>query len=331
MYIYVLGGINMMFFITVIRALSAMIITNAHYIGVYPSDLIANGGLLGDVLFFAVSGYCLANVKLSFGKWYAKRILRIYPSVLLITAIYAALGFYRFSDIWEFIKLFVYPTYYHFIASILVLYIPFYFIMKFNCFKRRLPLIFGLTLVAELIVYIFLFDRSTYHIDSVYSPMIWFLFFASMIIGAYVRENDIKYRNKSKIFNIIMIPILCVVYFSSKMILVKYAWNHIVCNFQIANQFILLALLYFIFIAFAGIDNKLCSLPIWIKSAFSLIGNMTLEIYLVQYILIPLLNIGPFPVNWLIITAGIISSAFVLHFVSGKLIAFIEKLVNLKS
>ncbi len=45
----------MIFFVTVLRALAAMIITNAHYVGVYPTDLIANGGLLGDVIFFCMS------------------------------------------------------------------------------------------------------------------------------------------------------------------------------------------------------------------------------------------------------------------------------------
>ena len=44
----------LIFFVTVLRALAACIITNAHYTGVYPTDLIANGGLLGDVIFFAV-------------------------------------------------------------------------------------------------------------------------------------------------------------------------------------------------------------------------------------------------------------------------------------
>ena len=42
---------KMFHFIVLIRALAAMIITNAHYTGVYPTNLIANGGLLGDVCF----------------------------------------------------------------------------------------------------------------------------------------------------------------------------------------------------------------------------------------------------------------------------------------
>jgi len=66
----------MIFFITVLRALAACLITNSHYTGIYPSDIIANGGLIGDIIFFAVSGYCLYNVKENFIKWYGKRIIR---------------------------------------------------------------------------------------------------------------------------------------------------------------------------------------------------------------------------------------------------------------
>lgn len=322
-------GDTMVFFITFIRAISAMIITNAHYTGVYPTDLIANGGLLGDVLFFAVSGYCLTNVKLSFGKWYVKRFLRIYPPVFIITVVYALTGFYKISGFFDFIKFFIYPTYYHFVASILFLYIPYYLVMKIDALRKRLPLVLLVTLGLELIVYLLFFDRSTYHIDNVYSPMIWFLFFSAMLIGAYVKQNDDKYRNNNKAINIIMALVLCVGYFASKMLFVKFSDVALVCNLQILNQVILLALLYFLFAVFAGIDSKLDSMPKWIKAVLSFIGSMTLEIYLVQYVLIPILNIGPFPVNWIIITAAIIASAFVLHFVSGKVIGFMEKVTCL--
>lgn len=113
----------MIFFITFLRALAACFITNAHYVGIYPTDLIANGGLIGDVLFFAVSGYCLYNIKkMSFLQWYGKRIYRIYLPVLIMTTVYFLLGAYNFKEhnaVWWFL----YPTYYHFVASIIVLYI----------------------------------------------------------------------------------------------------------------------------------------------------------------------------------------------------------------
>ena len=56
----------MYYFINCLRALAATLITNAHYTNVYPISIIANGGLLGDILFFAVSGFCLYNIKLKF-------------------------------------------------------------------------------------------------------------------------------------------------------------------------------------------------------------------------------------------------------------------------
>lgn len=83
----------MVFFITLLRALAACLITNAHYVGVYPTDLIANGGLIGDIIFFAVSGYCLCNIKGNFVRWYSKRVVRCYLPVVLITAVYMFFGF----------------------------------------------------------------------------------------------------------------------------------------------------------------------------------------------------------------------------------------------
>lgn len=111
----------MIFFVTVLRALAACIITNAHYTGVYPTDLIANGGLLGDVMFFAVSGFCFAKVKEPFPKWYFKRLVRILPVVWLITAIYGIVGLFEIEFTFKgVLSAFIYPTRYHFISSILI-------------------------------------------------------------------------------------------------------------------------------------------------------------------------------------------------------------------
>lgn len=319
----------MVFFITFIRALAAMIITNSHYTGVYPTDIIANGGLLGNVLFFAVSGYCLTNVKDSFGKWYFKRITRIYPVVIIITIFNIVLGLLRFDSVLGFAKLFIYPTNYHFIASILVLYIPFYLVMKVDFLKKRLPIVILGVFVLQLIVYLFLFDRSNYHIDVVFEPFIRFLYFIAMLIGAHVKQNDSKYRNNNKILNFILTFVFAVIYFASKMFFVKYSADAFVCQFQIVNQIVLIVLLYFIFVTVAGIDEKLEKLPKWIKGIIAFISGLTLEIYLVQDIVILYLNIGPFPVNWIILTSSIVVSAFVLNFISKKTILLLDKSINL--
>ena len=300
----------MIFFVTCLRALAACLITNAHYTGIYPIDLIANGGLIGDVLFFAVSGYCLYNVKTSFPKWYGKRIYRVYPPVLIMTAIYVILGFYSLDEHsanWWFI----YPTYYHFVASIIVLYIPFYFIMKIRFLKERILPIMGIIAIAWLLVYFTVYDKSYYHIDTVREPMIRFLFMECMLLGAWFRKNDEKVRNKFKAWHPIATVIVFCVYFASKILFLR---SENLASFQILNQIAIFALLILIFTTFAGIDNKLEKLPGWIKKAINFVSDMTLEIYVVQYVLIGVIRpVGIFPLNWILLTASILGSAFILH------------------
>ncbi len=312
----------MIFFVTVLRALAAMIITNAHYVGVYPTDLIANGGLLGDVIFFAVSGFCLANPKLGFFRWYGKRISRIYPQVWLVTLLYALIGIFSFAESGVF-GLLVYPTNYHFVASIMVLYIPFYFVSKYllkreTDGRRWLWILFAVVLAAQLAVYIFAVDKTVYTVDTVRKPFIRFLFAVAMLIGVYFRMYLPKYRNKNRVINWIVLVCLLPVYFVSKIAFSKYA---AFSNFQILNQYILLLLLWFVFRCFAGIDGRLEHLPQWVKKIIGFISEITLEIYIVQIGIIPFFaKLVPFPLNWIVLTSVIVGGAFLLHFVTKQLV-----------
>lgn len=302
----------MILYITFLRAIASAVITNSHYTGIYPTDLIANGGLLGDVLFFAVSGFALANIKMSFLRWYTRRIVRIYPVVWIITAIYLLLGLYSFNEL-NFAQYFLYPTYYHFIASIVFLYIPFYFVMKIEKLRVNINWVMLGVFIIQLIVYLLFYDKTIYHIDNVRQPMIRFLFFETMLLGAYFRINDKKYKDIKSLLSWIIMFILIGIYFSSKMVFVKY--NNL-SQFQIINQFILFTLLYFILRSFASIDNALMKLPIKIKSIVSFIANITLEIYLVQYVIVPNLSHLIFPLNWFIITFLIVLVAWILNRIS---------------
>ena len=222
----------MVFFITFLRALAACFITNAHYTGIYPTDLIANGGLIGDVLFFAVSGYCLYDVKMPFPRWYGKRIWRVYPPVLLITAVYVLVGAYSLGEhnvAWWFF----YPTYYHFVASIIVLYIPFYFCMKIDWLRKHLVAVMGAIGLMYVLVYLTVYDSTYYHIDTVREPMIRFLFMESMLLGAWFRQNDGKIRNRFRVLYLFATIGAFFIYFASKIF-----FSRIACfsQFQILNH-----------------------------------------------------------------------------------------------
>lgn len=317
----------MIFFITFLRALAACLITNAHYTGVYPSDIIANGGLLGDVIFFAVSGYCLYSAKGSFPKWYGKRLWRVYLPVVLMTAIYLLIGAYELSEGRGILWWLAYPTNYHFVASIILLYIPFYAVMKISWLRKSIPAVMtGIGLVF-LFVYVFFYDKSYYHIDTVREPMIRFLFFESMLLGAYFRHRDKDLRNKRALPWAILSAGLFVLYFASKLIISRRAS---LAEVQIINQIIIFALLYAIFRTFSALDSRLEKLPSAIKRVITYISTITLEIYLVQYVIIDLLRtVAPFPVNWLALTASILAAASVLHFVCKGIYMLVDMLIKL--
>lgn len=323
----------MIFFITFLRALAACFITNAHYTGIYPTDIIANGGLIGDVLFFAISGYCLFNVKnelslRGFACWYGKRIWRVYPPVMIVTAIFMLFGAYdpfEHSFFWWYI----YPTYYHFVASIIILYIPFFFIMKIDYLKKRIPLIMMVIAVTWLLVYFVLYDRSYYHIDTVWEPMIRFLFMECMLLGAWFRQNDKKLRNKFKPGYAVLTLLIFLLYFVTKLLLSSNAG---LVSFQFLNQIIIFILLWFMFRSFCGLDEKLELMPSWSKTIVQFIANMTLEIYVVQYVLITVIREWRlfFPLNWILLTASIIISAYILHMICNLFYSFSNLLLKLR-
>ena len=314
------GEIQYFYFITLLRALATIIITNAHYTGIYPSDIIANGGLLGDVLFFSVSGFCLANPKFSFKRWYLKRVWRIYIFVWLITLVYWLLGAYEIQSFVEAVNSFIHPTRYHFIASITILYIPYYFAAKYiknlgNCVWISIGL-----LSAQLVLYTTIYDKTYYHIDVVREPFIEFLFFQSMLLGLFFRSFYVKTSLCQNRFpgdkKWLILLLLLVIYFTSKMLFVKIPS---ISEFQIINQIILFVTLLYLFRCAFTLEAKLkriSNTKLW--SVVQFLADHTLEIYCVQYVLIyRIRSLGlPFPLNWFVITISIFFSAFILRAVS---------------
>ena len=321
------------FFITLLRAFAAIIITNAHYTGIYPSDLIANGGLLGDVIFFSVSGFCLANPRFSFGKWYAKRLWRIYAVVWVITIVYVLLGTYEVNSLIDGIKWFVHPTKYHFVASITLLYIPLYFVAKYLKLTRKNFALLSIGLfVVQLLVYSTVYDSTYYHIDTVREPMIEFLFFQSMTLGLFFREECTTGRLTVKkstwggqnLVLWLLLILLLGVYFASKLLFVK---KPSLAEFQILNQVVLYFGLFFLFRRAFSLEDKLKKLDgTWFWKVVVFLSDHTLEIYCVQYVIIDAVREWGliFPLNWLVLTAMILLAATALRWVSQKIISFVK-------
>ena len=324
----------MIFFIVVLRALAACLITNSHYTGIYPSDIIANGGLLGDVIFFAVSGYCLLNNSKSFPRWYGRRVWRIYPAVIIITVFYFyvikhelfVLRKQHIEGFEEFVWWYIHPTFYHFVASIMVLYVPFYFVSRYEILRKNIPLIMGFVAIVQLAVYLFVLDKNYYHVDNIDGHFVRFLFFEAMLLGGYFRYNQKNFIDKYTWKLPVLTIAFTAIYFASKFAFSKLTW---LAPLQIINQYLILVLLFFIFALFSSLDEKLANLPKWIKFIISYVSKITLEIYVVQQVIIDSLRgILNFPVNWVVITASILVAATTLHYVCKLIYWSVDKIIE---
>lgn len=172
----------------------------------------------------------------------------------------------------------------------------------------------------QILIYLCVYDYSYYHIDTVREPMIEFIFFQSMLLGLHFRWKTEHAYNISKlsIWKIVWAILLLGIYFVLKMLFVKLSF---IAPFQLVNQIVLWFVLYVLFDIFMHTEyllRKIKSSFIW--KCISFLSERTLEIYLVQYVIIDKCKFGPFPFNWLILTVSIIISAIILRWISQQII-----------
>jgi hypothetical protein len=245
--------------------------------------------------------------------------------IWIITIVYLLLGFYIFEK-GSLTSWFIYPTYYHFIASIVVLYVPYYFVVKNNYLYQRIPFVMLFIFIIQLAVYALVYDKSYYHIDVVREPMIRFLFFQSMLLGLYFRQQHyIKYVDSNKVTNWMLLICSIGVYFVTKIV---FSRIDDLSHLQIINQITIFIALYFMFKCFAGVNSHLEQMPNLIKISADFIARITLQIYAVQYVIIPNLANLAFPINWIIITTTIILSAYALYIVGTKTSKYLEEFID---
>ena len=320
-------------FIVFLRALACVLITNSHQEDVYPIRILASGGLLGDVIFFAISGYCLYSLtQQSFGKWYVKRLRRVYPPVWLTAGAFLLGGLYGTVEIKRVLELMIYPTHYHFVASILVLYVLFYFLVKFinrNPEQRVKRLLYAAAAVSVLYFVLFytVYDNSFYHIDDVNNKMIWHLFMLSMMVGCHFRMNEEKYLNKGGVLPWIATAVCAVLYFGTKL---GASRGIIPPQLQWVNQLMLLVLLVCLFRSVMGIEQKIRNIPKAVFAPIRTIADMAFELYLAQAVIIPTFNTGKdtFPYNFLITISITFLCAWLVHHATNIILHFVDMLTK---
>lgn len=338
--------------IAILRCLATALITNTHFNDVWPSESLAVGGLLGDVLFFMISGYCLVDSKSkNFFTWYVKRILRIYPAIILMTLINVAVGYFSISGQSVF-SVFVYPTAFVFVGAIMVLYIPFYFYSKLitnnassnenisagterKFSKEKLSLI-GLAAVfaCYMLAYVFIVDKSEYWMNAVTHPITLFLYFTAMISGATLKRIKFLKKTNNKWLWVLLCVLVAVVYAFLLTYVRNHAWTF---NYQIVVNIVLLVAAVLIFKAIFQFEEGFKKLlypsgrtDSWQSKCVWKLSELTLDIYVVQRVIIDHLQDIVFPLNMLLIIPAIIAAALVVNYISGLISDGLSKLLKIK-
>ena len=315
-------------FVNWLKAFATIFITNSHYGGIWPISAMAVGGHLGNCLFFLLSGFCMYNIRESFPRWYAKRILRIYPALWIIATVDFLVGRNSAHGIMAYVHCYIWPTWYHFISSIMLLYIGFYVVrwiqkkweISTAWFLAGLALLFG-------ILYFTAFDRSYFHIDDIYENWVRFQFFGSMLVGILLREQYEKIDDKLTAWHGIRVAVLFTGYFLLKLFVGRMGqWAAYQGLIPIVQVLLVADMGY----AAVKLEKRgfFAGTPAWMNSVAQFLSGITLEIYLGQLLIFHWFQDLPFPINFILVTSLIIVYAYVVHkcanWISGKAIKFLK-------
>jgi peptidoglycan/LPS O-acetylase OafA/YrhL len=316
---------------TLVRFAAVLLIANSHLEALYPRPWLAGDGLLGNSLFFMVSGCGLAlgnaSFQRSFWQWYGRRLLRIYPAVFLFVLVVNVMVEHAYSE-WtpvRYLEEFVWPTSFGFIRLIVLFYIAFFFLLRIANAKVYLAAI-GILILP--LVWLYIRDASKIPIGgrlSLYTldPRIYVIFdFALMLLGGYMSTQTKRFRA-----GIFRDGIAALVLFFGYLV-IKYA---MVVRGDASRGygvlFLIVALLcYFSFrVSQAPSLLALVGSSSWVSRAIRGIGAITLEIYLVHRWGAELLPVArtPFPFNiaafWIVTLILAYALAWAAGWIRGKI------------
>lgn len=318
-------------FVYWLKALAVILITNAHYADIWPIPRLAMGGHLGNCIYFFVSGFCLYSIRNSFPGWYAKRIVRIYPALWIVAAIRQLIGSWHIDTLISYVHCLIYPTWYHFIASILLLYVVYYILRRIQMrLNIRTIWLLLLTLAVYLTAYFLWCDKSYYHIDDVEEKWCRFQFMASMLVGALCRENYKRLREKISVMDIVGLVGSLAAYFAAKLMFTR---NAVSSYFQFLLPVIQVLLIYFIGVLAIKLEKRgaFSRAPAVLQRAAAALAGISLEVYLTQYYIIEKLSCLAFPINFFAVTGAILLCSYVVHKAAEYIQRGCRKLLRLKT
>lgn len=300
------------YYIDFARTVACMLIVNSHFKGVYPLN-ISWGGVPGNCLFFLISGFLLVRSCRSdqnFVRWYIDKLLRIYVSLVICNIITIAVG-YRTPSL----KLFLFPLQLWFIPSMIVLYVLYYFIIKNR--SEYIVLFMSIDIVIYSICYIVHPDHSVFFVDREIKFLIMYGFIA-MMIGAMIYDRLEKIDASKFGYAYFVVALFGVAGFLSIKLLINAGFT-LALRFQFLTEVFGMIFATFFFI---GVRKKrkmieqLCN-RYRLARLIQLLGQCTLEIYILHYAIVDKFVHIVFPINFLLICLMIMASGILVHWITN--------------
>ena len=315
-------------FVNWLKAFATIFITNSHYENIWPIPAMAMGGHFGNCLFFMLSGFCMYNIRESFPRWYAKRFLRIYPALWIVASVDFLVGRNSAHGIMAYIHCYLWPTWYHFITSIMLLYVGFYIVRWMQKkWKIRTEWFYCGLAFTFVLLYFTVFDRSYFHIDDISEKWVRFQFFASMLVGILLREQYEKIGGRPSVWHCIRVFGLFIGYFLLKLLIGRMGQWAAYQGLIPVVQVLLVADLGLLAIRLEK-REFFEKMPRWMDRGADFLSGITLEIYLGQLLIFHWFEDLPFPIDFILVTTLIIAYAWVVHkcasWISGKAIKLLK-------
>lgn len=300
--------------VSILKFIATILITNSHFGVLYPKgyEFLATGGTIGNSIFFFLSGYTLYfSNKDSIAKWILKRYLRVIIPIWIFNILLIIIG-----DSITPIS-FLYPRYW-FLQAIIVFYPFFLLIIKY----LKGYLFQAISLV--LIIYILFFFYNTHNmwiVETTSNPtkLHWIYYFSIMLFGAYVASKPVENEQKNNL-NLLFLLILVPMYYIFKYIVISRSLYNI--------QFLLPIFLFLIcYCSFITIRN----LPVYrINSKIMLkISELTLEIYIVQFLIIRFTEKLTFPIGYIASVILILLASYILNYLTVKIKNFLFSVLRI--
>lgn len=272
--------------INYLRFIACFLIVNSHLKSLYPSKLsfLSFGGFFGNCIFFFVSGYCLNNIKDSFVNWFKRRLRNVYIPYLFFIPILLIFGQLKDLPFYQIIMPF---KKYHFIPTILIIYIVYYFCNLLNKNKifgygKQLILVF----LIQLAYYALFFDYKNVSVLTRFSfpEMTTYLFVE--VFGSFFKERNVDLKKPKYLLLVSIATFFLYVYQSVNRFLPELSILQLYIGTTFSISFCELLI---------QLEGKLPNFRI-----VNIVSKSSLEVYLVHLLIISGIKNVIFPLNIII-------------------------------